>query len=182
MNNFDYSAPKQIFATYIKKFTPSFSSTQKDLAVEMVNKLNDIVWLVNPEQDSLKQMVDKLEEYAYQMATVKNIKVIVNIPEKIAGLKMSMDKRRNIYLLCKEAINNAAKYSNASLFELRIKDYDHSLEFLIKDNGKGFVVETVKKGNGLESMQKRAAEMGAKFHLESAPGQGTIISVQCKIT
>ncbi len=151
-------------------------------AGEMVDKLNDIVWLVNPQHDSLKKLIDKLEEYVQQMALAKNMTLKINIPPKIASLKMSMESRRNVYLFCKEAVNNAMKYSGASLFELSIMNLDHTLEFIIKDNGKGFDAGSVKKGNGLESMQKRAEEIGGKFVLQSSPGQGTTITMVCKIT
>ena len=81
-----------------------------------------------------------------------------------------------------EAINNAMKYSGASVFELTLKHTRHSLEFIIRDNGFGFDVDAVKKGNGLLSMQKRADAMKAKYTLQSSPGQGTMITVTCKIT
>ena len=84
----------------------------------MVNRLNDIVWSVNPEHNSLKNLMQKLEEYAIEMAAVKNIKVQVNAPESLAELQLPVESRHNIYLLVKEAINNAVKYSEASLLEL----------------------------------------------------------------
>ena len=112
----------------------------------------------------------------------KNIKVQVVVPSPIANLKLKMENRRNIYLLCKEAINNAVKYSHASLLELTVQEVDHSVQFLVRDNGIGFDVQTIKKGNGLENMQKRADEIGAKLVLHSDKNKGTEISLQCKIT
>ena len=79
----------------------------------MVSRLNDLVWAVNHGQDSLKNLMQKLEEYTLEMAMVKNIKVHVNAPESLAELKLPVESRHNIYLLTKEAINNAVKYSHA---------------------------------------------------------------------
>ncbi|MEP6948740.1 MAG: ATP-binding protein, partial [Ginsengibacter sp.] len=93
-----------------------------------------------------------------------------------------VESRRNIYLFCKEAINNAVKYSNGTLLELSMKDVDNKLEFSVSDNGKGFDAETVRRGNGLENMQKRADEMAAKLTLQSKPGEGSMVSMQLKIT
>jgi signal transduction histidine kinase len=90
--------------------------------------------------------------------------------------------RRNIYLFCKEAINNAVKYSNATLLELTIKERDGRLEFSVSDNGKGFDAVMVRRGNGLENMQKRADEIGAKLVLQSKENEGASVSLQCKIT
>ena len=132
----------------------------------MVNRLSDIVWSVSPEHNSLKNLVQKLEEYAREMAKVKNIKVQMNAPECLAELQLPVETRHNIYMLCKEAINNAVKYSEASLLELSVHHSDHLIEFIVSDNGKGFDIATIKKGNGLVNMQKRADETGAKVMRE----------------
>jgi len=65
------------------------------------------------------------------------------------------------------------------LLELSVQHSDHTVEFTIRDNGKGFDVATVKKGNGLMNMQKRADEIGAKLCVKSVPLRGTTISLQC---
>jgi signal transduction histidine kinase len=147
-------------------------------ANDMVNKLNDIVWSINPEHNSLKNLMEKLEEYAAEMAKVKNIKVLAKVPENLPELQLPVETLHNIYLFCKEAINNAVKYSEASCLELNARHSNRLIEFTISDNGKGFDAERVKKGNGLMNMQKRAEEVGAKLCLKSVPLQGTIISLQ----
>ena len=149
---------------------------------EMVNKLNDIVWLLNPDQDSLQKLVERLEEYARDMAGIKSMQVKITIPDRIAEWSLPVDSRRNIYLFCKEAINNAVKYSGGSLLELTINELDGKLEFSVSDNGKGFDAVMVRRGNGLENMQKRADEIGAKLILHSKLNEGARVSMQCKIT
>jgi signal transduction histidine kinase len=151
-------------------------------SAEMVNKLNDIVWLINPDQGSLQKLIDRLQEYAIDMAAIKNMRVTVTVPEKIADSNLPIENRRNVFLFCKEAINNAIKYSQGSLLELSIKKVGSTLHFTVSDNGKGFDAATVRKGNGLENMQKRADEIGAKFILESGQDEGATISLQCKST
>lgn len=151
-------------------------------SAQMVDKLSDIVWLINPEQDSLQKLVTRLEEYARDMAAIKNMQVKISVPEKIANIDLPVESRRNIYLFCKEAINNAVKYSNASLLELTIRETEGKLEFSVRDNGKGFDAVMVRRGNGLENMQKRADEIGAKLVLQSKENEGASVSLQCKIT
>ncbi len=116
------------------------------------------------------------------MAAIKNMKVKITVPDKIAEINLPVDSRRNIYLFCKEAINNAVKYSNGSLLELTIMKVDNKLEFSVSDNGKGFDAVMVRRGNGLENMQKRADEIGAKLILQSKLNEGASLSLQCKIT
>jgi signal transduction histidine kinase len=94
---------------------------------------------------------------------------------------LPVETLHNINLLCKESINNAVKYSNASLLELSVHHSDHLIEFIVSDNGRGFDITVIKKGNGLDNMQKRADEINAKLCVRSAPLGGTAISLRCKI-
>ncbi|MEP6951887.1 MAG: sensor histidine kinase, partial [Ginsengibacter sp.] len=149
---------------------------------EMVTKLNDIVWLINPDQDSLQKLVQRLEEYARDMAMIKNMEVKVTVPARLAEHSLPVESRRNIYLFCKEGINNAVKYSNGTLLELTIKEDGKKLEFSVSDNGKGFDAETVRRGNGLGNMQKRADEIGAKLTIQSKQDEGSRVSIHLKIT
>jgi signal transduction histidine kinase len=110
------------------------------------------------------------------------MKVKITLPEIFSEQSLPVESRRNIYLFCKEAINNAVKYSEADLLELTIKQTNHLLEIAISDNGKGFNAESVKRGNGIDNMQKRADELGAVFTVQSRPGEGSFISLQVKIT
>ncbi len=151
-------------------------------SAQMVDKLSDIVWLINPDQDSLEKLVERLEAYARDMAAIKNIQVSVSVPEKIEDINLPVENRRNIYLFCKEAINNAVKYSNASALELTVKQVNGLLEFTVTDNGKGFDAVMVRRGNGLENMQKRANEIGAKLLLQSKENEGASVSLQCKVS
>ena len=178
---YSHLTKEQINKQQIVEVEKSLNIIQQS-ATDMVNRLSDIVWVVNPQHDSLQKLIQKLEEYATEMAVVKGIKIQADTQASIAEVRLPMQSRRNIYLICKEAINNAIKYSQATRLELNVHAFDHSVEFSIKDNGKGFDAATVKKGNGLENMQKRADEIGAKLLLQSKENEGASVSLQCKIT
>jgi len=150
-------------------------------AGEMVSKLGEIVWLTNPGQDSLLQLAQRLEEYLYDMAMVKNFKVKSGLVDNIANINLSAEIRRNIYLLFKEAINNAVKYSNATLIELHVKDENEEVKITLQDNGNGFDKDSIKRGNGLTNMEQRAKEAGINYKIESGNGKGTLITVSVKI-
>lgn len=151
-------------------------------ANELTHNLSDLVWTINPERDTLQKIFDRLEEYATDMAMIKNMRVKVNIPEHLHEHSLPMESRHNIYLFCKEALNNAVKYSEGTLLELNIKEVDHKLEFSVRDNGKGFDSVMVRRGNGLKNMQKRADEIGAKLMVQSKLDEGTSVLLQYKIT
>lgn len=178
---YSHLVKEQIKANRTEEIEKSLSIMQQS-SDDMVNRLSDIVWLINPDQDSLQKLVERLEEYAGDMAAVKSMQVRITVPGNIAELRLSVERRRNIYLFCKEAINNAVKYSEGSLLELTIQKTGEKLEFSVSDNGKGFDTVMVRRGNGLENMQKRADEIGAKLILHSKLNEGAMVSMQCEIT
>lgn len=151
-------------------------------ATEMVTKLNDIIWLINPQKESLEEVITKLKEYALNMCAAKNITPRIEVTGQIAACKPAIEARRNIYLFCKEAVNNAVKYSNSNLLIMNFLLHQSKLEISIKDNGTGFDINNIKKGNGLDNMQKRADDMGAVFSIQSKPQEGCSISLKLKIT
>jgi two-component system, NarL family, sensor histidine kinase UhpB len=93
-----------------------------------------------------------------------------------------MEQRKNLYLVFKEAVNNAAKYADCTSIEVKFLKEKSSLVLGITDNGKGFNIEEMKNGNGLKNMELRAKEIKAAFQIQSAPGKGTQIALQMPIT
>ena len=116
------------------------------------------------------------------MCLAGNIQPEINLNEATAGIKPPLEARKNIYLICKEAINNAVKYSGASFLCLSIYMEEKTLKIVIADNGTGFDSQTIKKGNGLENIEQRAAEMNAGLSIVTTPGSGCIITITTKIT
>jgi signal transduction histidine kinase len=150
-------------------------------ASEMVNKLNDIVWAVNPVHDELEKIIQRLEEYAVTMAAAKNIEVHVKKDADVIKKKLPMEIRKNIYLICKEAINNAVKYSSAGNLTISVAEENDECKLSIKDDGCGFENTAVKGGNGLPNMLQRAEEINARLSINTRPLAGTVITIYCKI-
>ncbi len=177
---YSHLAKEQMQQHSIPAITGSLNIIQQN-AGEMVNKLNDIVWLLNPGNDNLRQLLQRLEDYAVQMAPVKGIKVQSNVHEYQSAIELPVETRRNLYLLFKEAINNAVKYSRASVLQLYIEEKAGAISMRVEDNGIGFETHEVKNGNGLKNMEFRARAMGAVFNIASKKGAGTCISIQLAI-
>jgi signal transduction histidine kinase len=142
---------------------------------QMSEKLNDIVWATNPGNDSMEKILKKIQSYASAVCTAKNILLHFNKPRLKKEAVFSMLARNNLYLISKEAINNAVKYSGAGnlWFDLQRKEKEFFL--LIRDDGKGFESEISSSGNGLKNMKTRAKEMGAVFNLITGIDKGTAI-------
>lgn len=150
-------------------------------ATDMVKKLSDIVWAVNPVHDSLDALLQRLEEFSIEMASVKGIEVSILKDEQVQQLKLSMEQRKNIYLIIKEAVNNAIKYSQCTLLKITAGIQGKELIFHVSDDGIGFLGNNRDKGNGLLNMESRASELRGKVVIQSEPGSGTNITVTCKI-
>lgn len=173
---------EQIYATKTEEVEKSLNNIQQS-AGEMVEKLSDIVWLVNPEKDSLQKLIERLEQYAEDMAIIKGMEVKIAISPKLANINLPVESRRNIYLFCKEAINNAVKYSQANVIELHMHETENKkIEVSVTDDGKGFDTAKVRNGNGLINMRQRTEDLGGEYSLQTLPGSGTKISLTFKIT
>jgi signal transduction histidine kinase/ligand-binding sensor domain-containing protein len=151
-------------------------------ATEMVTKLNDIVWLLKTTDGTLEELFTKIYEFAQEIGSTKQLKVVLEKKGNFNTIKCAVGVRKNIFLFCKEAINNAVKYSNASLLIIHILVVDGFLKISIIDDGFGFDMDEIKKGNGLSNMQKRADEINAVLNINTKPWGGCTISLKIKIT
>lgn len=170
----------QVRASNISGVENSLNIMQQS-SEEMVKKLNEIVWLVNPEKDTLQKLVQRLEEYAHKIAAARGMKVQFQVPASLPERSIDFERRRNIYFICKEAINNAIKYSGGSQLTFNIRIIAEMLVIVITDNGAGFNALQEYTGNGLVNMQKRAEEINGRFLIKSSEKAGTSISLECAI-
>lgn len=149
-------------------------------ARQTVESMSDIVWLVNPTNDSLENLTKKIEDYSNKILLSKNINFKF-IKEIQNANTMDVLLRRDLFLICKEAINNAVKYSEADKIEIYIKLKNKNLTIDIIDNGKGFSLKEEKSGNGILNMKVRAANLKANFTIHSELTKGTKIQLECPI-
>ena len=145
---------------------------------KMLDAMADIVWTINPENDQFEKIILRMRSFAYELLGAKKIDFEFNADEEVAKMKLSMEVRKNLYLIFKEATNNLVKYSGANKARFNIKAEKDNLTMLISDNGKGFDQQQPTTGNGLKNMKKRAEEIGAQFMIHSNPGNGTIIELK----
>jgi two-component system sensor histidine kinase UhpB len=144
--------------------------------------MSDIVWSINPKNDSLEQVIIKMKEFAAEILEPKNIEYAFNIENNIQALKLDVEKRKNIFLIFKEAVNNSAKYSESSKLAVSLLIRQDILHLSVEDNGKGFELLTTMRGNGLKNMEDRAHSMNGKMIQASRPGTGTIIQLEVPLT
>ncbi len=139
--------------------------------------LNDIVWNINPKYDDPENLFIRMKRYAADMMDGKNISYEMQFPTEVSTIKLNMDKRRDVYLIFKEAVNNLVKYSGANAAAILLQTDDQYLRLIIQDDGIGFDRAVIKEGNGLDNMQHRAKNWGAVFTISGKPGAGTIVEL-----
>jgi two-component system sensor histidine kinase UhpB len=149
---------------------------------DMVDQMNSIIWALNIQNDSLPNLIIFIKKNAFGMYEDAPIKLIWNAPEKIPERYMNGEIRKNIYLVMKEALHNALKYSKATEVAVKIDLINDKLNFIIEDNGQGFdVVGMTGKGNGLLNMKRRIEDINGSINISSEMNAGTRISFSCKI-
>lgn len=134
---------------------------------EMIQNMSDIVWSINPGNDGLEKLQSRLQQFAGAIFEPRNIQYKLIFPKEMTDRSLSMELRRDIYLICKEIMNNAAKYSEANHFTLRFTQQRNKLEILAEDDGKGFDVMHIKKGNGLTNIEQRVKNYQGSWDLKS---------------
>ncbi|HKL40668.1 MAG TPA: triple tyrosine motif-containing protein, partial [Cryomorphaceae bacterium] len=152
---------------------------------DIMEKMNDMVWTIKSDNDSMDQVVNRMRAFAAEMAEAKAINLDFHSEDSVSKIQLAMDRRKEIYLIFKEAVNNAVKYSAASKLSVRLYAREGGLKMSIRDDGKGFELNTPKDkasgGNGLIGMQRRAARMDAEWKIDSKLGKGTTVDLNVPI-
>ena len=154
----------------------------KDRSSAIMESMGDIVWAINPQNDTIEQMIFRMKEFTAEILEPLNINYTFKEDGNFSNIKLDIKKRKDFYLLFKEAVNNAAKYSNCNNLQVQVEQDAHFLHLTVTDDGKGFNEKLVKSGNGLINMRERAASMVAKINIDSVPGKGTSIALDVPIT
>lgn len=150
-------------------------------SVQISDTINDIVWNINPKFDSVDELIKKMIRYASESLEASQINYKVELPQHPVKVEIDNEFKYQLYLLFKEAIHNAAKYSKASLVRIAVNFTNHVFSFSVTDNGTGFAINEADKGNGLYNMRSRAKEIGASLEISSQKGQGTKIHLTVKL-
>lgn len=160
-------------AEYISKIT--------DNSQRMMEAMDDIVWSIKPSNDSMQRIVARMREFATNVLEAKDMELAFEADETLFDVKLNMQARRDLFLIFKEAVNNAAKYSKATKVDIHIHPEGKKLVLSVKDDGTGFDV-TNADGNGLINMQKRAESLSGHIEINSSEGRGTFIKLTIPVS
>jgi signal transduction histidine kinase/ligand-binding sensor domain-containing protein len=153
------------------------------MARELREAMGDIVWAVDPRHDSAADLLRRMKDTAFGLLQAAGIDVAFEVPDEAALERqlLAPDRRRHLLLVFKEAVHNVSRHSGARSVRISLRLLDHSLALCVQDDGRGFEVGSARRGNGLPSLRRRAAELGGALLVESRPGGGTRIELRVPV-
>jgi len=172
------------FTELIQKKTPkdnaSFTLIKKTKTYldETIIALQDTVWSINPLNDSVELLIEKMQDFAIMMLSTKGIEYQFNNDyNERTPVILDMDQRHSLLLMLKEVINNIVKHADASKVSIDISNTREALHFSVKDNGKGFDTKQNYEGNGLRNFKSRSRQNFIETVIQSELGKGTKVHI-----
>jgi signal transduction histidine kinase len=144
---------------------------------DLADKIGDIIWSMKPGSEEFMTMSSRIKNFANGILGSTGINYEIKIDTALDTLITDITTRKNIVLITKEAINNAAKYSGASQLVIDLQVMQNTIQLQVTDNGTGFNTNEI-KGNGINNMHKRVEELNGVFEILSNPQTGTIVTAR----
>jgi len=154
------------------------SSDISKTASQTLDAMRDIIWFINPKNDEGEDIIFKMRETAARLLV--GMQWSFNSTPGIRFDLFSLEQRRNIFLIYKEALTNVIRHSKANKCSVDIKGLSDQLILKVIDEGEGFDVNGVKKNTGVLSMMKRSEKIKGKLLIESERNRGTTITLDVK--
>lgn len=144
----------------------------------IVNNIGNIIWALNPVNNTLENLLSYIREYAYDFFDLHKIKITFAFPEYIETYKLAHEIRAHIFMVIKEALHNIVKHAEASCVMMSIQINDSRFCCIICDDGNGIAASKKNNfGNGLRNMKQRMAEIGGQIDIQSQPEKGTYVTM-----
>ena len=158
--------------------------SMSDDSREVLQSLDEIVWAVNPQKDSLEHLVSYIGQYAQEYFRRTGIECELEFPARLPVQPLSSQTRHHIFLAVQEALANILKHSKATRARIVMACRDNEFEIVVSDNGIGFDLASCESSlvdsvagfcNGLGNMRRRLTELGGRYQAESQAGKGTTV-------
>ncbi len=150
-------------------------------ARKLVQTMSEIIWALNPHNDTLENLLAYTREQSQQQFESMHIQLHIDFPDTVPDIKLTNLQRRNLYLVTREALNNALKHSHASNIQLKFEVIKSRFCFSVSDNGKGIPEKNTKFGsNGFINMKKRMKDIGGTIEWQPLE-KGIVVKYYCTL-
>jgi signal transduction histidine kinase/ligand-binding sensor domain-containing protein len=147
-------------------------------AHRIIKSLDEIVWAINPANDTLSNLVGYMAQFATHFLRLADLRCVLDLPPTVPERILATNVRHNIFLVVKEALHNAVKHARANEVTLRVEIEGQVLTIWIKDNGRGLEGGAAgPSSDGLRNMAQRMTAIGGTFQVDDVPGGGTCVVV-----
>ena len=143
-------------------------------ARRLVRNMSEIIWTLNPQNDSLESLAAYMREQAQEYFEPFPIEFAIHFPRELPVVKLSNEERRNLFLVVKEALHNALKHAAADRIDLTLETTREHIVFTVQDDGKGMSDKVRAGANGLRNMEKRMLDIGGSCSIATG-ASGTVI-------
>src|SRR5262249_60497362 len=158
------------------------ANTSRDL----VDSMSDIIWAINPRRDRVSDLTQRMRGFASDVFTAREIEFSFRAPEGGLELRLDAGLRRQLYLIFKEAVNNAARHSRCTQAEIEFEVTQDRLLLRVRDNGRGFDpngdAATSRNGAGLVSMRERAEALSGEIEIITQANSGTAVKLNLPLS
>lgn len=156
----------------------TFSGQIGTASREIISTLSDIVWSIDARNDSIGNLLDRMRDFAAEVFAPKQIEFRLTHTGFDTEKRIPVDTRQNIYLIFKEAVNNAARHSNASNVGINLENSPARFTMTIADDGNGIPENPKHTGHGLRNMQMRAGRIGGNIQVVGEKGTKVILTMK----
>lgn len=151
-------------------------------ARETTRALDEIVWTVNPSNDTLEGLINYICKYAQEYLALAGLRYRLEVPPQLPPAPISPELRHNVFLAAKEAVNNIVKHANATSAWVRLSVENGQFVLEVEDNGRGLPPGDARKDrNGLRNMRKRMQDVGGGFEIGPGAEGGTRIRLNAPL-
>ncbi len=152
-------------------------------SIQLYDGTKDFIWAIDPQNDSLYELLVRLKDFGDEIFTDTNIDFLVKgISTELEKTSLSTDMKRHLTLIFKEGMNNSLKHSGSKKVSLESKISGDEIEITLEDDGSGFKIDHNTGGNGIKNMIRRAEKIHGHLQINTEPGKGTRISFKGKVT
>ena len=155
----------EIVKTKMKEHTLPEIDKISNSANDLITKMNTIIWTMTSSNDTVENLITYIRTYALDFFENTHVECEFRMPAPIPHMQLSGEKRRNIFLAVKEALNNILKHAKATKVIIDVQVAD-KLTISIQDDGVGVDFETIRRfGNGLKNMKSRLERINGHFSI-----------------
>ncbi len=153
-------------------------------ARETARALDEIVWTVNPSNDTLEGLVNYICKHAQEYLAVAGLRFRLEVPAQLPAAQISPEARHNVFLAAKESVTNIVKHAAATEACIRLRLEPRRFTLEIEDNGRGpagLTGPAAQSRNGLRNMRKRMEDIGGTFEIGPGAGGGTRVRLMAPL-